>query len=569
MLLKLEVVGAQASRLGDQRSKLFATEGGTIGRVGGNDWVLPDQFVSSRHAAIQYADGRFYVTDTNSSNGVFLNSPNFRLEQGRPYALKTGDRLLIDPFEIHVSVIETAAPRDAVLPEPLETQCVDRSETPSSTPVRSPAPVSDPFAVEEEVPFIGTVPAPASRDFVRDLVPRGSDQPEEPVDPLVALGLPEGRKAPAPLQVKDLEGGSPLRSNFEPPRIIPSRSLPPLEMPVPGPAIEPLPAIPEDYNPLEQTNIEQPPAKPQPPSSPPPRPPPPPARPEYRREAEPSRPRREVPAMKPAQGEVPPAVQPSPPPRPLAPPRPKPAPSPAAARAAPARDPVPQPPPRAPRVDAPSPPPPSRPAAPSVAEAPNPGQLDFAALLATAGLQGVPVTPELSASFGSILKAVVDGLRDVLRAREELKDQFRLRITSYAPRENNPIKFAANTEDALHNLLVRHNPAYLEPVAAFEAAFDDLRIHQMAMLAGMRSGYEAMLRSFDPDALEQKFERYAKRGGLLGGGATKQRYWEIYRDVFKEMAGDADGSFRTLFGTAFAEGYEQQTRLLKRRSHGQ
>src|SRR5438105_8873964 len=34
--------------------------------------------------------------------------------------------------------------------------------------------------------------------------------------------------------------------------------------------------------------------------------------------------------------------------------------------------------------------------------------------------------------------------------------------------------------------------------------------------------FRSMLASFDPDALEQKFERYAKRGGLLGG-ATKQR----------------------------------------------
>src|SRR5438105_8013594 len=82
MLLKLEVVGAQAGRLGEHRCVVFATEGGTIGRVPGNDWVLPDQFVSSRHAAIQYADGQFYVIDTSSSNGVFLNAPNFRLEQG-------------------------------------------------------------------------------------------------------------------------------------------------------------------------------------------------------------------------------------------------------------------------------------------------------------------------------------------------------------------------------------------------------------------------------------------------------------------------------------------------------
>jgi type VI secretion system FHA domain protein len=196
------------------------------------------------------------------------------------------------------------------------------------------------------------------------------------------------------------------------------------------------------------------------------------------------------------------------------------------------------------------------------------GQLDFVALLAAAGLEGVPVTPELAASFGSILKVVVDGLRDVLRAREELKDQFRLKITSYARRENNPIKFSANTEDALHNLLVKHNPAYLEPVAAFEGAFEDLRIHQMAMLAGLRAGYEAMLASFDPDALEQKFERYAKRGGLLGG-AAKQRYWDLYRDVFQDMAADADNSFRTLFGKAFGEGYEAQARLLKRRPQGQ
>ena len=180
----------------------------------------------------------------------------------------------------------------------------------------------------------------------------------------------------------------------------------------------------------------------------------------------------------------------------------------------------------------------------------------------------MPITRELAASFGSILKVVVDGLRDVLRAREELKDQFRLKITTYGRRENNPIKFSANTEDALHNLLVRHNPAYLEPVEAFEGAFDDLRIHQMAMLAGLRAGYEAMLASFDPDALEQKFERYAKRGGLLGG-ATKQRYWELYRDIFQEMAGDADDSFRTLFGKAFGEGYEQQALLLKRRPQGQ
>src|SRR5438105_11070704 len=67
--------------------------------------------------------------------------------------------------------------------------------------------------------------------------------------------------------------------------------------------------------------------------------------------------------------------------------------------------------------------------------------------------------------------------------------------------------------------------------------------------------FRSMLASFDPDALEQKFERYAKRGGLLGG-ATKQRYWELYRDIFQEMAGDADDSFRDRKSTRLNSSHE-------------
>jgi type VI secretion system FHA domain protein len=553
MLLKLEVVGAQAGRLGEHRSKVFATDGGTIGRVGGNDWVLPDQFVSSRHAAIQYADGQFYVVDTNSSNGVFLNSPNFRLEQGRSYPLKSGDRLLIDPFEIHVSVIDSAPQQATAEPRSPETLSVSRSPAPPAPAAPRPASgAADPFLVED-VPFIGTVPAPDSRELIREnsLIPDSSDSAEEAVDPLVALGLPGAPKAPPPPRAADLAQGSPLRSNFEPPRIIPSRAPETHEIAEPIAALGPIRAIPEDYNPLAQTSFERQPAKPAPP---PPRRPPPAARPEARR----PEPQREAPPPKAAPRPAPAAPRaPASLPPAAAPPRAKPAPAPVAARPAP-RAPPPPPPaaaPQAPRPAAPTPPAAS-------------GELDFAALLAAAGLDGVPVTPELAASFGSILKAVVDGLRDVLRAREELKDQFRLRITTYAPRENNPIKFSANTEDALHNLLVKRNPAYLGPVAAFEGAFDDLRVHQMAMLAGLRAGYEAMVAAFDPDALEQKFERYGKPGGLLGG-AAKQRYWEHYREEFKDMVGDADASFRALFGQAFAEGYEEQARLLKRRPQGQ
>lgn len=42
MALRLRVVGNQARVLGDSSTKIFGVHGGTIGRAGDNDWILPD-----------------------------------------------------------------------------------------------------------------------------------------------------------------------------------------------------------------------------------------------------------------------------------------------------------------------------------------------------------------------------------------------------------------------------------------------------------------------------------------------------------------------------------------------
>ena len=188
--------------------------------------------------------------------------------------------------------------------------------------------------------------------------------------------------------------------------------------------------------------------------------------------------------------------------------------------------------------------------------------MDFAAMLKAAGLDDVRVTPELSQQFGQILRVVVAGLMDVLRARDKIKDEFRMRMTTFKQADNNPLKFSVNVEDALHNLLIKRNAAYLGPVEAFEDAFLDVRNHQMAMLAGVRVAYEAMLAEFDPDRLQKDFEPAAKGGNFLGGGA-KAKYWELYRNRFHDMVKDADTSFRHLFGDDFAKAYEEQLARLK------
>lgn len=183
-------------------------------------------------------------------------------------------------------------------------------------------------------------------------------------------------------------------------------------------------------------------------------------------------------------------------------------------------------------------------------------------LLASAGILGVEPSAELAQTIGEVLRVTVSGLMEVLRARERVKDELRIRGTSFKPANNNPLKFSANVDDAFHNLLVKRNPAYLSAPAAFDDAMSDIRDHQAAILAALRLAFETMLARFDPNRLQEDFDRQIRKGSILGAPA-KLRYWDLYRDKYGELVKDADSGFRNLFGEEFTRAYEEQLKRLK------
>ena len=200
--------------------------------------------------------------------------------------------------------------------------------------------------------------------------------------------------------------------------------------------------------------------------------------------------------------------------------------------------------------------------------APQPGgrQQDTSAsgelseVLRGAGLPPDLVTPQLAEDFGRIIRIIVSGVMEVLRSRQQIKDEFRMHQTKIQSTGNNPLKFSANLEDALNRLLVQRNAAYLEPVAAFEDAFEDVLHHQMAMLAGMRVAFDAMLKAFDPEVLQAEFDKHGK--GSIISGPAKLRYWDQYKAKFGDMVADED-RFQNLFGEEFADAYDEQLERLK------
>ena len=133
-------------------------------------------------------------------------------------------------------------------------------------------------------------------------------------------------------------------------------------------------------------------------------------------------------------------------------------------------------------------------------------------------------------------------------------------MTQMRAMENNLLKTSVSTADALVNLFVNQNAAFLGAAESFAEGFEDIKAHQMAMMAGMRAAFDSMLTRFDPEELERRFEK-RKSKSMLRLSSSGQ-YWDMYRDLYDDMTQDADENFQRLFGEEFARAYEDQMQRL-------
>ena len=184
----------------------------------------------------------------------------------------------------------------------------------------------------------------------------------------------------------------------------------------------------------------------------------------------------------------------------------------------------------------------------------------MAAFLNAAGLSEVEITEaerlETMELLGSILREVVQGLMEVLAARSQIKSEFRLSQTTIKPTDNNPLKFSLGVDDAMTAVLTKRGSGYMPPVEAFRESFDDIKAHQLAVLAGMRVALNGLLKRFDPLVLAERIEKEKGLGGVLA--SKKVRYWDAFSRLYQDIAAEAEDDFDGLFGREFARAYEEQ-----------
>jgi type VI secretion system protein len=106
MAIKLRVISEHYRELGENRSRVFGVNGGTVGRAPDNDWILPDprRVVSGHHCVVQYHGGKYWLQDI-STNGVYVNDADDPVSAGGGRVeLRDGDRLRIGDYDVVVTV---------------------------------------------------------------------------------------------------------------------------------------------------------------------------------------------------------------------------------------------------------------------------------------------------------------------------------------------------------------------------------------------------------------------------------------------------------------------------------
>lgn len=206
---------------GPERREAYDKSEINVGRVQGNDLMLPKGNVSKHHARLLFRDGRFIVTDLKSTNGTYVNGKKI----AQATVVREGDKIFIGDFVIRLEGAQEAAPPPIPEASANDDSTLAREAAPAPPPI--PMPVVPPAArpalngpavtlkASTHPPGARPVPSRSEASAVQPaeeaddseihkprpgmLGPRQATMPLSPAAPLGAPGLRSHTGGPPPL----------------------------------------------------------------------------------------------------------------------------------------------------------------------------------------------------------------------------------------------------------------------------------------------------------------------------------------------------------------------------------
>ncbi|WP_050938475.1 type VI secretion system-associated FHA domain protein TagH [Vibrio harveyi] len=103
--------------------------------------------------------------------------------------------------------------------------------------------------------------------------------------------------------------------------------------------------------------------------------------------------------------------------------------------------------------------------------------------------------------LGQSFSLMLLGLMETLHNRAEFKQNNRLNHTAFRKSENNPLKFSANLEDAIHNLYNRNTASFMRADIAIKEAFVDIENHEKALMKGVEGTVSSVMSLVEPSSI--------------------------------------------------------------------
>jgi len=518
------------------------------------DWVIADTngHISREHCTISAVGLDLFVVDT-STNGVALNDPDARIAPQMPVAIRVRDRLLLGDYTIEVATEAAGLGAQLMPPPPPPTsfggsggggfsqpdQWFDAPNDPVWGIGQNNAEVHD-FLGSAMHDFLGPAPSapmaagpnagwggPLSDAFSKPIL-------APPTQSLDAFAIPEDWAAPAPAQaLPSSKGAEDPFGGFAPPAGKDPFATPPLPRHAdPFAGFAPAAGGVDPFAGFGEPAKSDPFAEPTPPAA------------GFAGQAAPLTPAPfgdapVVPHIDPFADFVPPQTDPfagfDTPDAPVARTQFEP------------RPPIEQP-------VGNFPPPPDVRSAPAAAE----GDADaWAAFCDGAGIDPADLrtSPDAMRRLGVLYRQVVLGMSDLIQDRAAFKNEFRVERTQLSFGRNNPLKHLPPLDSA-KLLLGDPMPGFMDAEEALRSAFEDVKKHQLAMLAGVQHALTAVFERLSPQEIERVMAKAMgeKRGFSFSRGVNP---WTVYQTVFEALRRDATSNVNSVMSVAFREGYEK------------
>ncbi len=167
------------------------------------------------------------------------------------------------------------------------------------------------------------------------------------------------------------------------------------------------------------------------------------------------------------------------------------------------------------------------------------------------------LTPENMFLIGKMLSASVQGCMDLLASRAMAKQEVRVAVTLINAEANNPLKFLPSGASALAQMFGPRMPGFMSGPDALKNAHDDLRTHEMGMMAGSQAALQRLFDRFDPASLEHELEEQGRARALF---ATQRhaRLWEMYRSRYKWLRDEMKDQTPAVWGSDFNNAYQAE-----------